>query len=84
MDIFIVLIVGLIFAWLSNIFIEGHGLGYALNLLVSTVGSFIGYIIYKNMTIPVHNFWVTLSACFVGALVFISPIIIFSSNRKAL
>ncbi len=84
MDIFVVLIVGLFFAWLANIFIEGHGLGYALNLLVATVGSFVGLIIYKNITIPIHSFWGSLSSCFIGSLVFLTPIMIYSSNRKAL
>lgn len=82
MEIFIVLIVGLLFAWLASIFIEGHGLGYALNLLVATVGSLVGLIIYQNVSIPPNHFWGEFFASAFSSIVFLIPVTIYSTKRK--
>ncbi|MGZ3806640.1 MAG: hypothetical protein ACXVCE_01040 [Bacteriovorax sp.] len=83
-DLFIILTVGVFFFWLANIFIEGPGLGYALNLLISTIGAIAGLILYKNTSLPLHSFWGAFSASTVGALIFLTPLIVYATKREAL
>jgi uncharacterized membrane protein YeaQ/YmgE (transglycosylase-associated protein family) len=82
MNIFIILAVGLFFGWLADVFIEGHGLGYAMDLVVATVGATIGIILYNNTTMPVHTFSGRFTASVVGALICLAPVIFYSSKRN--
>lgn len=77
----IVLIVGFIFGWQATSSIEGHGKEYALNVLVASFGSIVGYIIYRNIPLLAHNLWVALSAFLIVSL-FIYWIVTYSSSNK--
>lgn len=79
-DVFLFLCVGLVAGWLASNFVEGRGYGGVGDILIGTVGAFIGRFLFDLAGIVFRGFWGNVFVSVVGAVLFLS-IVNFFTNK---
>jgi len=71
LHVILFLMVGLIAGWLATNFVEGKGYGGLGDIVIGTVGAFIGGFIFDLMGFTFKGFWGSVFVSVVGAVVFL-------------
>ncbi|HWR45899.1 GlsB/YeaQ/YmgE family stress response membrane protein [Sporomusa sp.] len=74
------LIIGAVAGWLAGQFVRGHGFGIWVDMIVGVVGAFIGSYLLAAIGIGTYGLIGELIASFVGAVILVSIIRMFSGN----
>ncbi len=69
MSLILFLIVGLAAGWLAGVVMKGKGFGMLGNMIVGTIGAFIGWLLFKFIGLLVYGLIGTLIMAFVGVVV---------------
>lgn len=78
------LAVGLLAGWIMGRATRGEGFGLLGNLLVGSIGSFIGWFVFGFLNIADTNWIGSLVAAVVGAVVFFVVVGLFKPRKKKL
>lgn len=78
------LLVGLVAGWIASRIVEGHGLGGLGNMVVGTIGSFLGGFVFHLMGVNTYGFWPSVGTAVIGSILFLYVIGIYSGPRKKL
>ena len=66
------LLIGLIAGWLAGKIARGRGFGCIADIVLGTVGSFIGGWVFIKLGIFGGGFWYSLAAATLGAIILVS------------
>ena len=69
MSLILFLIVGLAAGWLAGVVMKGKGFGMLGNMIVGTIGAFIGWLLFKVIGLLLYGLIGTLIMAFVGVVV---------------
>ncbi|MCH8124978.1 GlsB/YeaQ/YmgE family stress response membrane protein [candidate division KSB1 bacterium] len=69
MSLILFLIVGLAAGWLAGVVMKGKGFGMLGNMIVGTIGAFLGWLLFKFIGLLVYGLIGTLIMAFVGVVV---------------
>ena len=71
MNIIVFLFIGLIAGWIAGQFMEGHGFGGLGDIIIGTIGAFVGGFIFDIFGVTLYGFWGSVVVSAVGAIVFL-------------
>ena len=75
------LLVGLIAGALAGRVVRGRGFGCVVDIIVGVAGAFIGGILLGYFVQGVAGFWESLVVAFIGAVVLLAVLRLFSGSR---
>lgn len=75
------LIVGAVAGWLAGSVVKGHGFGIWVDMIVGVIGAYIGSFLLSLIGIATFGLIGQLISSFIGAVVLVSIIRMFSGNR---
>ena len=79
-DIFLFLMVGLVAGWLASNFVEGRGYGGVGDIIIGTVGAFIGGFLFNLVGMAFHGFWGNVFVAVIGAVIFLFVVDLFTGK----
>ena len=77
----VVILMGLITGWITNILIEGHGLGSKGDIVLGITGAFVGVLIYSNMGRGAHSIFGSLGTALLGAIFILGPFVLYFKSK---
>ncbi|MCC2679450.1 MAG: putative rane protein YeaQ/YmgE, transglycosylase-associated protein family [Pseudobdellovibrio sp.] len=80
LHVILFLMVGLTAGWLATNFVEGKGYGGLGDIVIGTVGAFIGSFIFDLLGFTFKGFWGAVFVAVVGAVVFLYIVNFFTGN----
>jgi uncharacterized membrane protein YeaQ/YmgE (transglycosylase-associated protein family) len=76
-------IIGAVAGWLAGQFMKGHGLGLLGDIVVGIIGAFIGGFLFRQSGVEIGHGLAGLIAAFVGAVLLLAIVRIFTGRRTA-
>ncbi len=80
-QVFLFLMIGLIAGWLATNFVEGRGYGGIGDVVIGTVGAFIGKFIFDLVGLTFRGFWGNVFVSVVGAVLFLHIVNFLTGDR---
>ncbi len=77
------LVVGLIAGALAGRVVRGRGFGCLVDIIVGVAGAFIGGILLGYFIQGVAGFWESLVVAFIGAVVLLAVLRLFSGSKSS-
>lgn len=81
-QVFLFLLIGLIAGWLATNFVEGRGYGGIGDIVIGTVGAFIGSFIFELMGFAFKGFWGHVFVSVVGGVIFLYVVNFLAGDKK--